>query len=292
MTRELANGIKKIFFVVITLLSLSTSFLYFVEVFSFGRGLITDTIVAVIINGSIGVIVLDGAAIAWLKIYLGASDNNTVRTMAAVGMTIGVIGSAVSSFAYLLISANDYVVAPDVQLYTQVTMAIIIIAHFLLVFGSGFKSTQAKIDERSAAMISDATDEMLKLTESKFREAIPMLAEMNAAQLVNRLRGQFAQLSMPTGEEVAQPSAPPQPHKNYFVVDPLSNRQRGWHTLTDAITDARRVAHKNQCDVMIVDADGQTVDIIAHGYDPDNETLRTSRHDTHPPTRNGTPRPL
>ncbi len=202
MKNEIANGIKKLFFTIIALLSMTTSFLYFVEVFSFGRGLVSDTWMSVLINGTVGVIVLDIAAIAWLKIYLGASDNNTVRALAATGFIIGLIGSAISSFAYLFSVADDFYLPPNMRVYTQIAMAAIIVIHFVLVFLSQYKSTQARIDEKTAAMMSEATEEMLKLSEEYFRASIPGLARQNAIKLTERLRGQFAKL---TPDELAAP---------------------------------------------------------------------------------------
>jgi hypothetical protein len=233
---EFATGIKKIFFVVIAGLSMATSFLYFVEVFSFGRGLINETWVSVLVNGIVGVIVLDAAAIAWLKIYLGASDNNSVRALAAFGMIIGVIGSAVSSFIYLLLSANNYTISPDMRLYTQIAMAAIIVIHFLLVFAGGYTSTSAKIDEKTSEMLAEATNEMLTLTEEYFRQAIPGLAQQNARKLTDKLRGQFSKLSVDTTE----PAALPQPAQQYPHANGVQQQQPLHATTPPMPTDTRR----------------------------------------------------
>jgi hypothetical protein len=197
MTNSMAGFTKSAFFLVIILLSAATSFLFFVEVFQFGRGFIIDPFWGAILTGVIGVIVLDGAALAWLKIYLGAADNNNVRALAAIGAAIGVIGSAVSSFAYLvMVAAEGYQPGSDVRTYVQVAMATIIVAHFLLVFLSGYMATSAKIDEKVAEMMSEATDEMLTLTDQYFKAQIPRLAQNNAQRLTRELAGRFTSLTV------------------------------------------------------------------------------------------------
>jgi hypothetical protein len=203
----MAKFTKSAFFAIIIALSAATSFLFFVEVFQFGRGFIIDPFWSAILTGVIGVVVLDGAALAWLKIYLGAADNNNVRALAAIGAAIGVIGSAVSSFAYLvMVAAEGYQPGSDLRTYVQVTMAAIIVAHFLLVFLSGYMATSARIDEKTAEMMSAATDEMLKMTDQYFRAEIPRLAQNNAHQLTRQLAGRFASL---TTADSAPPALPP-----------------------------------------------------------------------------------
>lgn len=209
MQSTAAKYIKGVFFTVIVLLSAATSFLYFVEVFSFGRGLLEDTLIAVLLNGLIGVTVLDAAAIAWLKIYLGASDNNELRTFAAAGMIVAMIGSALSSLAYLLMVSSGYVIPPKLATYTQWAMAGIIVFHFVLVFLSAYRATQARIDEKAAEMLSEAQEEMLKLTEQEFRLRIPDLAKTNADALTRLLAGRFASLSslqLPKQQALPTPS--------------------------------------------------------------------------------------
>lgn len=197
MTNSMAGFIKYAFFLVIIILSAVTSFLFFVEVFQFGRGFIFDPFWSAVITGAIGVIVLDGAALAWLKIYLGAADNNNLRALAAIGAGIGVIGSAVSSFAYLImIAAEGYQPGSEMRTYVQVAMAVIIVAHFLLVFLSGYMATSARIDEKVAEMMSEATDEMLTLTDEYFRAQIPRLARNNAERLTRELAGRFTSLTV------------------------------------------------------------------------------------------------
>ena len=212
MSVEFANGIKKIFFTVIAILSMATSFLYFVEVFSFGEGIVSSTWVSVMVNGVIGILVLDLAAMAWLKIYLQASDNNTLRTLATVGFVIGFVGSAVASFAYLLTVASGYQMTGDARIYTQLAMAVVIVAHFALVFLSIFKATSAKIDEKTASLLSEGTEEMLKLTDDYFRELIPALAKQNARKLADELKTKFTSMSALTGDDAeGQPQALPAP---------------------------------------------------------------------------------
>lgn len=206
MSNSMAEFTKKMFFAIIIALSAATSFLFFVEVFQFGRGFIIDTFWSAIITGVIGVIVLDGAALAWMKIYLGAADNNNVRALAAIGAAIGIIGSAVSSFAYLImVAAEGYQPGSDLRTYVQVAMAAIIVAHFLLVFMSGYYATSAQIDEKTAEMMSAATDEMLILTDQYFRAQIPRLAQDNAQQLTRTLAGRFASLTTADDDAVALP---------------------------------------------------------------------------------------
>lgn len=92
----------------IMILSASTSLMYFMGVFSIADG---GTLSSVL-SGFIGVIVTDGAAFAWMQMYLGASDNNDERAFAAIGLLTGVVGSVVASFAYLLSSATVVTLPP------------------------------------------------------------------------------------------------------------------------------------------------------------------------------------
>lgn len=224
MSNSAANWIKRAFFAAIVLLSASTSFLYFVEVFSFGRGLVEDSMISVLVNGAIGVLVLDIAALAWLKIYLQAADNNELRFFALAGASVGVIGSALASLAYLLMVSSGYAVPERLAVYTQWAMAAVIVTHFLLVFLSSYRATSARIDEKTAAMLSEATDEMLLLTEQEFRRLIPGLARQNAEQLTQELATRFSGLSalqalqepqsLPAIREPGPPQSQPAPAVN------------------------------------------------------------------------------
>lgn len=208
MSNSAATWIRRVFFGAIVLLSASTSFLYFVEVFSFGRGLVEDSLISVMVNGAIGVLVLDIAALAWLRIYLQAADNNELRFFALTGAGVGVVGSALSSLAYLLMVSSGYAVPERLAVYTQWAMAAVIVIHFLLVFLSSYRATSAKIDEKTAAMLSEATDEMLLQTEQEFRRLIPGLARQNAEQLTQELAARFSGLS--TYQELQQSLPAPQ----------------------------------------------------------------------------------
>jgi len=208
---SLASGVKRLFFAAIVLLSASTSFLYFVAVFSFGTGLVHDNVTSVLLNGAIGVLVTDAAAIAWLTIYLRASDNNDLRNLALIGAAVGVTGSIIASLAYLLLVAGDaYAITANMRAWTQWALALIIVIHFLLVFLSNYKATSAKIDERTAALLSDATEEMLVLTQQAFQERIPTLAQNNADILTRELAGRFASLTAHDSQRSLSSTPPPE----------------------------------------------------------------------------------
>jgi hypothetical protein len=133
---------------------------------------------------------------------------------------MGVIGSALSSLAYLLMVSSGYTVPERLAVYTQWAMAAVIVAHFLLVFLSSYRATSARIDEKTAAMLSEATDEMLLLTEQEFRRLIPGLARQNAEQLTQELATRFSGLSalqalqepqsLPAPSSPAREPGPPQ----------------------------------------------------------------------------------
>jgi hypothetical protein len=142
------------------------------------------------------VLVLDAAAIAWLRIYLNGSDNNALRAIAIVGASVAMVGSALTSLLYLvMVSTAAETLGPELRQYTTWALAGLIVLHFVLVFLSGYKATSAQIDEKTADLMSQATEETLKLTEEYFRGAIPGLAQANARKLTERLAGQFATLS-------------------------------------------------------------------------------------------------
>ncbi len=81
------------------------------------------------------------------------------------------------------------------MVYAQWAIAVIIVIHFILVFLSQYRATSAKIDEKTADMLAEATDEMLTLTEQSFRDNIPALANQQAGELTRLLAGRFANLS-------------------------------------------------------------------------------------------------
>lgn len=196
MSNSLTAGIRRTFFAVIVALSAATSFMYFVETFSLGRGLLPSNALAVLVNGSVGVLVLDVAAIAWLRIYLNGSDNNALRAIAVVGAAVAMAGSALTSLLYLVMASTAAdTLGPELRQYTTWALAGLIVLHFVLVFLSGYKATSAQIDERTSDLMSQATEETLRLTEEYFRAEIPSLAQANARKLTDRLAGQFATMS-------------------------------------------------------------------------------------------------
>lgn len=209
MKRSFAIGIGRAFATAVAVVSAATSFLYFINVFSFGEGLLSGTL-ALLINGLLGVLVLDGAAFAWLWIYLQDSDNNTTRAIAAFGILVAVIGSIAASYAYLVIFAAQQPLIDTGNLYTATIwlMATIIVIHFALVFLRQYKNTSAKIEEKTAEMMAAATDEMLKLTDDYFKARIPGLAQANAQKLTRQLAARFATLSVLTQLEDEAPALP------------------------------------------------------------------------------------
>lgn len=197
MKQSFATGIGRAFFVAIALVSAATSFLYFIHVFSFGEGFLSGTL-AMLLNGLLGVLVLDGAAFAWLWIYLQDSDNNTTRAIAAFGILVAVTGSIAASYAYLVLFAAQEPLVDAGNLYSATIwlMATIIVIHFVLVFLRQYKNTSARVEEKTAEMLAEATDEMLKLTDDYFKAYIPGLAQANAQKLTRQLAARFATLSV------------------------------------------------------------------------------------------------
>lgn len=211
MKDSFASGIRKLFFVAIGLLSAATSFLYFVEVFSLGRGLVPETWMAVIINGTMGILVLDGAAFAWLRIYLGASDNNDLRALSVVGFGLGVLGSAITSFAYLFSVTEGMSLPAETAVYTQITLAVVIVLHFLLVFASSYRATSAKIDEKVAGLVSRGTEQVMKATEARFYDELEGMVDENVVVVMDQIRARFqmtrSRRPPPQAGTIASPAA-------------------------------------------------------------------------------------
>lgn len=218
MGDSLTGGLKKVFFALIIGLSALTSFGFFVETFSLGRGFLPDNVVSIAINGLVGVLVLDGGALIWLRIYLKGADNNDLRAIASVGAGVSLIGAAITSFTYLImVSVSSDVFGPEIRQYSTLGIAAIIIFHFILVFLFGYRATHARVDEKVSSLISEATNETLKLTEEYFRESIPALAKSNAQKLTDQLASQFAsqtyyqeakaKAKLPEGATTGEPSS-------------------------------------------------------------------------------------
>lgn len=212
MSHVITNGLKSAFFIAITLFCAATSFLFFVSTFAVGGEVLSNTIATALLNGALGVLVLDFAALTWLRIYLNGSDNNTLRTIAIVGAVIGLVGSSVTSLAYLMLIASAGTFPETWRTWIQWALALIAVSHFVLVFLSYWKSTQSKIDEKVAEMLAEGTEEMLKLANQNFREALPGLAQQNANELTRMLAARFSAIAaLPNTNTQPGPDPPHQP---------------------------------------------------------------------------------
>lgn len=191
MANRATNYLKIVFFGALATLSAATSFAFFMVAYVRPG----DHWMYGLTVGVVGVLVTDAAALAWLRIYLNASDNNDERALAMFGVVTGAAGSVVASLAYLLDTTPLFALPEQAAAYATVAGAIVIVIHFMLVLITQYRATRAQIDERMSGLMSEANEEMLKKTDERFRAMIPALADQNARRLATQLAGRFGLLS-------------------------------------------------------------------------------------------------
>ncbi len=215
MKYEMTKFIKAAFFGVIAILNAATSYLFFTELFVIGGGLVSSN-VSGLVNGLLGVLVLDVAAYSWLRIYLKSADNNSLRAIAAVGAIVSAIVSAAVSLLYLImIAAIGFDFPPSWTTYSQIGIALVIVMHFGLVFASLYMTTDSKIAERVAAMKGDATDEMLNQAEAEFAVLAPQLGAQLSADLLADVQRDI--LAARTGTELAATAVRPNLERTHLT---------------------------------------------------------------------------
>ena len=123
--------IKKLFFLVIGLLSASTSFGYFMEVFQ-----ISDNQTVTLLTGLTGVIITDGSAFCWLSVYLHSTTNSHGRTFSIFGMIIGLVGSIICSLSWILSTTQIVILPEQSHVWSVLAMSAVVAVHFVLVFMS------------------------------------------------------------------------------------------------------------------------------------------------------------
>lgn len=187
MKQARAIWFKRVFFLIVAMLSGSTSYMYFQEVF--GAGSVGVATVAV---GITGYLMTDGAAIAWMMIYLEAAENNEERLFAIIGAIVGVVGSLTATAMFILGLSEVVVLTADMGTATTIVLMVVLVVHCLLAVLSNVRSTEAQLNEKSAEMRADANAEMMTQTEELFKEMVPSIAQENAKKLASQMRNEFS----------------------------------------------------------------------------------------------------
>jgi hypothetical protein len=199
MKESTTSGLRKFFFGLIILISAVTTAAFFWQHFIIFPGL--PAVYNGILGAIIGVTVLDGGALAWLRIYLSGSDNNDERSIAVVSFFVDMAGSAITTFVTLFFASN--LMTPPAGLGTGATIAIAAVTVFNFVMAAVFtyKSTRSQIDEKVSEMKARATKQMLGDLETELMARIPGMAERQALALADEVQAQFDQIGLKAAKE-------------------------------------------------------------------------------------------
>lgn len=109
MNKNSAKDIFKIFAALIFIASATLTFGFFYEHLPSIVPDVVDQLTAAIIAGVLGTLIFDGGALAWLKVYLDASENNDQRSIALSTSIVDITGSAVASFVQIIFAGTNLV---------------------------------------------------------------------------------------------------------------------------------------------------------------------------------------
>lgn len=200
--RKKAASFVFIFFsVVVLLISSITSFSFFYTFFpNMLPAGVLDSQTSRIISGSIGVTLFDLATAVWLFVFLQASETSEQRAISGLMITIAFLGAAMSSVAYLILTATgqlalDPQTQETVGLFSLVIVIIGVVANFGAAQAHGRFSkenkeavAQADWDEKLEKAHEDNRKALLRQVEAKTKERLgevaPQLADLKVDRIV------------------------------------------------------------------------------------------------------------
>ena len=198
-----------------------------------------------VLSGIVGVLLLDYATVKWLQIYLHGCDdgNNEQRATAQYAFYFDFAGSAVSSGAYLILSADNLITLDAstrewIGIASIVMIALAVIFNFYSKLDFDFKSNTARESIREAermGKIAQARQQEEKhlddLIAQKTREKLASQADAIAETRADSLANDYQRIE---AAKSPRPSSPTQPAKPNISAAPISQdnapRQRMAYT--------------------------------------------------------------
>lgn len=109
------KGTKDIFNLFAGTIILASSILTFGFFFTFLPALVVflDANIAALISGTLGVLIFDGGALVWLRVYLHGCENDDQRNIALQTSVIDITGSAVASFVQIFLTGTGLIALSD-----------------------------------------------------------------------------------------------------------------------------------------------------------------------------------
>lgn len=173
-----------------------------------------------VLSGIVGVLLLDYATVKWLQIYLHGCDegNNEQRSTAQYAFYFDFAGSAVSSGAYLILSADNLITLDAstrewIGIASIAMIALAVIFNFYSKLDFDFKSNTAKESIREAermgkiAQARQGEEKHLdELIAQKTREKLAGQAEAIAEQRADSLAAEYERI-----EAAKSPRTSPRP---------------------------------------------------------------------------------
>jgi len=218
MSKKSASDIFKVFAALIFLASAALTFGFFFDHLPSIVPML-DPLTAAIVAGVLGLLIFDGGALAWLKVYLDACDNNDQRTIAITTSVVDISGSAIASFTQIVFAGTSLVtLSPDTQYFVGlaalVAAAGVLTFNFISIWRFHKNSDASKLAIREAdrlAKIREEEDEQARhlddLVVQKVREKLQAAAEQIAETQASRIAKTREMIELAKGDR--QVSTPP-----------------------------------------------------------------------------------
>ena len=187
MSKTYARIISAIFLVCVQIFSMSTSYSFFAASFK----------IQPIVAGLIGLLLLDGAFIAWLAIRMNLAESRGQIAAATIGAIVGFCGSAASTYGFMTISSSGLTDSLTSQLNTA--FGAIGVIHVALATMYQLSSREAAESIAAAnrkaahtAEIESIRAETDRQVIERLRKELPSLAAIGSERLYHDLLAEYA----------------------------------------------------------------------------------------------------
>lgn len=248
------NSAKDVFIIFAALIFIASAVLTFGFFFTHLPSIVPDVVddfTAAIIAGALGLVIFDGGALAWLKVYLDGSENNDQRNIALSTSVVDITGSAVASFVQILFAGTDLVtLSPETEytvgIVSLVAMAGVLTFNFVSVWRFHKNSDASKTAIREAnrlgrirAAEEEQADQLDTLVAQKVSEKLAAVSDRLADQQAERIVAERVRLESgkyyeSPGENDTKPGRP-----GMTPAELIQWAELGYHTLSD---DEQRAA--------------------------------------------------